>query len=311
MRQLVVGIVSALALTSAGVAQARPQERPQDRPSEFGYGGGGGRGGAVSAATNPFHNVEAGALARSQQRLDKVTHHEAGRPAETGGTRDKAAASMKAISAGRGGGMAGSVKSALNPFHDSEAKALRGVMRSLLIMKEAGRPADSSIGGGTMDKAAMAMKAQFQAGGRGMAGSVKTALNVHHTAEVQGIARARERALKATNMQVSQPADPSGANDRASRLMREEYVSRGGGGGSGMLRYSLNPFARDENNALAKGLALAASRAGSDAPMPKGLAAGATRADGWKSVIGRASASSTFDLRSERRINEPLGGLRQ
>ncbi|HEY3447427.1 MAG TPA: hypothetical protein VGK67_13735 [Myxococcales bacterium] len=303
MRQLVIGIVAAAALVSSGVAQARPSEnRPGDRPGDFG----GGRAGSVVAASNPYRNTEGQAIARAQQRVMQKTNFHASRPSDTSGAdTDRASRTMKATSSHGGGGMPGSVKSGLNVYRTTEIMGIQAAMKRALqkTNQHASMPADSD--GADADKASKMMKTQFTSGGgHGMAGSVKSGLNVYRTAEIMGVQNGMKRALQKTNQHAAMPADSDGADaDKASKQMKAEYVSRGGGGSSGAIRYGLNPYFRNEHTAIANGMKRAQSKAGADAPMPKGLGGDTLHPNGTMSFSGHRTVVSSVDLRNERTIN--------
>ena len=305
MRQLVIGIVAAAALISSGVAQARPGEnRPSDRPNDYSFGG--GRAGSVVAASNPYRSTEAQGIARAQARVMQKTNFHVGRPADSDGAKDFAARESKSMSrSGHGGGMAGSVKSSLNVYRTTEIMGIAHAKERALKKTNQGasQPADSS--GADADRASRGMKAMATSGGHGMGGSVKHSLNVYRTAEILGVQSGMRRALQKTNFHASTPADSDGAKDKAAKMMKAEYTSRGSGGGSGAIRYGTNPFFRNEHTAIANGMKRAQSKAGADAPMPKGLGGNTLHPNGTMPVMGRTSLASSIDLRGERTINNP------
>ncbi|MGC4121709.1 MAG: hypothetical protein QM765_45460 [Myxococcales bacterium] len=302
MKQLVMGIVAAAALVTSGVAQAsRPSEYQPGARGDFG----GGRAGSVVGATNPYRNVEAQGLQRAQQRVMQKTNFHASRPADTSGANtDPASRTMKAVTHHGGGGMAGSVKASLNVYRTTEIMGVQAAMRRALQKTNQHASMPKPEDGAGSDPASKLMMAEYKAGGRGMAGSVKASLNVYRTTEIMGVQAGMRRALQKTNQHVAMPSDADGADaDKASKQMKAEYVSRGGGGISGSVRYGLNPYFRNEHTAIAKGMKRAQSKAGADAPMPKGLGGDSLFPNGRGSVAGHRAAASSIDLGSVDRIN--------
>ncbi len=303
MRQLVIGIVAAAALVTSGVAQAsRPGEYKPERSRGFGDS----RPGSVVGASNPYRNAEKQGLARAQQRALQKTNFHASRPADTSGAdTDTASRTMKATMSHGGRGMAGSVRSSLNVYRTTEIMGIQAAMRRALQKTNQGAAMPKPEDGAATDRASKLMMAQYKSGGAGMAGSVRSSLNVYRTAEILGIQAAMRRAQQKTNFHASMPKpDDGSATDPASRQMKVEHVTRGGGGAAGAIRYGLNPYFRNEHTAIANGMKRAQSKAGADAPMPKGLGGDRLRPDGVRSFSGHRAAASSIDLRAERTIND-------
>lgn len=306
MRQVVIGIVAAAALLTSGVAQAsRPGEyQPGGRDNDF--GGGGGRAGSVVGATNPYRNVEAQGLARAQQRVLQKTNQHVSRPADTSGaSTDHASRTMKATMSHGGGGMAGSVKSSLNVYRTTEIMGIAAAKRRALQKTNQHASMPKPEDGAATDRASQQMMAQYKGGGHGMAGSVKASLNVYRTAEILGVQAGMRRALQKTNQHVAMPNPGDGSSaDPASKQMKAEHVGRGSAGMAGGVRYGLNPYFRVEQTGIARGMERARSKAGADAPMPKGLGGDTLHPNGMTTfTAGHHAGVSSIDLRGVGSIN--------
>ena len=153
----------------------------------------------------------------------------------------------------RGGGGAGSVVSANNPYHNVEAS---GIARAQARVQKAthfgaSRPAENGVRDGASAKSHEIARG---GGSGGMSGGVMTGLNPYHYVEAGAIGRASAR-LQAKNggQGPSMPGDQDGTRgDTASKEMKS-MTAGGSRGMANSVRMGLNPFYYVEAVALARG----------------------------------------------------------
>jgi hypothetical protein len=167
-----------------------------------------------------------------------------------------------------GGGRAGSVVAASNPYRNTEAMGLvRGQQRMMQKTNfHASTPADNQA----TREDRLARHASSGGSGHGaLGGGVRAALNPYRNAEAMGLARGQQRAAQKTNFHASTPAEPGTGRDQdhASKEMRA-MASGGGLSTGGGIRAALNPFRNAEAMGIARGKERALQKTNQGASQP-------------------------------------------
>ncbi|MBI5545039.1 MAG: hypothetical protein HY901_14200 [Deltaproteobacteria bacterium] len=188
--------------------------------------GGHGTAGAVRNSLNVYRSTEIMGMARGQERALRKTNQGASRPADPSGAKDRASMQMKTMSSMRGGGMAGSVKAALNTYRTAEKMGIARGMQLALRKTNMGASMPADPGGTASDPASKQMKIAYESGsGGGRSGAITYGVNPYsrneHSALAAGIARAQSNAgadapaPKGLSAKALRPGDAASLSVRA------------------------------------------------------------------------------------------------
>ena len=256
MRHLLIGFV-AVAL-SATVAQARP--RYDTRPPEV-----------IREATQPYHNLEAGAAVHAKERLMKRTNYSAMPMFDSAAKSNGGHSSFS----GEGGGHSkpGSVKTALTPYQGLEKGAVaRGMAHLVQKLNATAMPVGKD--GGPMAKGGAAA-----ASSGGKPQPLARALNPYMDLEKKSAMKGVAHLMQKANAQ----AMPHGV---AYRPGESHGSSSLGGGMAGSVKSTREPYAGLEKAAAARGIAHLMQKCNATA-MPHGTSG--SRLD----IAGRPAAAAS------------------